>query len=314
MAKEALKGALLKSQEGVCALSGSGLKPVLALTDTDRIVPKADGGIYADMNTRLVDPVAHMRRHGTYRERPESLAELKAVFDDRVQVMRLALKINNQILAYERRTDDRHPETEAFLQEQLVPVRRRLGAIDGTLARLIVAHDDPVSQATLAVPGVGPITTVALTVYVDLGKAAHASSLWSYVGIDKPSHERYEKGVVGGGNKTLRTVLWNTVSSMMRQRDNPYRAVYDAVKTRLASSKKVVKSRNTEGKLVEVEWQNAKPSHRHGAALRSMMKHFLADYWRVGRSLRGLPVSPLYAESMLGHEHIVPTLDRGWPL
>ncbi len=314
MAKEALKQRLKTEQENACALTGEHLSPVLALVDTDRINPKANGGIYTDENTRIVDPVAHMVRHEIYRERPTDLAELKSTFDDRVQTMRLLLKIQNQLLAYQRRTDDRHPDTEAFLIEQTKPVTARLSQIDKALGRLVKDLDDPVNVAVMGVPGVGPITATALAVYVQLDKAANASSLWAYVGLDKPSHERYEKGTAGGGNKTLRTVLWNTVNSMMKQRENPYRMVYDQVKDRLAVSEKVVKSRNTAGKLVEVAWKDAKPCHRHGAALRSMMKHFLADYWRVGRTLRGLPVTPLYAEAMLGHEHIVPTIDRGWPI
>lgn len=314
MPKRALKRKTRATQGDACALSGAPLQEDPSLYDTHRPTPKASNGTYTPENTALVDPRAHMAEHGTLRDRETSLAEIKSVFDDRVQTTKLRLKINNQLLAYQRRTDDRHPQTEAFLIEMLEQVNARAASIDKYLALLVKSHDDPVSKAALGVPGMGPVTVAALTVYIDLEKANYPSSLWAYVGLDRPAQDRYEKGVTGGGNKTLRTVLWNTVNSMMKKVDNPYRRVYDAVKERLAASEKKVMSRNTQGKLVEVAWKDAKPSHRHGAALRSMMKHVLADYWRVGRQLRGLEVKPLYAEAKLGHETIVPTIERGWPI
>lgn len=333
MAKTALKRRIIVEQEGACALSDVTLPARLALVDTDRIQPKAVGGIYSDVNTRIVTPRAHMARHGTLRERPVLLDRLKSVFDDRVQVMRLMLKINNQLLAYERRTDDAHPETAAFLTAQTEGIETRLHQIDVELSALIkqMALVDPLVRAAMGVKGVGPVTVAALTVYTEVGgiytdddravkegkkqaggeKAPCASSLWSYVGYDKPSHERYEKGVAGGGNKTLRTVLYNTACSLMKG-TGPYRDVYDRTKSRLAASERLVKSRNTAGKLVEVMWKDAKPSHRHGAALRAVAKHLLADYWFVGRSVAGLSTRPLYVEEKLGHTGIIKPTERGW--
>jgi len=285
---------------------------VLALVDTDRIEPKVNGGTYTDLNTRIVEPRAHMERHGTLRERPTDLDELKSLFDDRVQVMRLQLKINNQLLAYERRTDSPHPETSAFLMEQLTPIRDRLAQIDKQIERALKAYPDPLVMAAMQVKGLGPITVAALTVYVDLTKAATPSALWKYVGLHCASHERYTKGEAGGGNKTLRTVLWNAANVMMKLGEGGYRDVYDQTKARLAVSEKLVQSRNTQGHMVEVAWKDAKPCHRHGAALRAVVKHLLADYWLVGRTLAGLSTTPLYAESLLGHTHIVNPRDRGW--
>ena len=65
--------------------------------------------------------------------------------------------------------------------------------------------------------------------------------------------------------------------------------------------------------IIEKPWCETKPGHRDGAALRDVMKHFLADYWYVGRTLSGLPTTPLYPEAMLGgtHRTIMPE-ERGW--
>jgi transposase len=312
--KAALKTRIAAAQNGLCALTDAPLDLPVSLVDTDRIEPKANGGTYDhDDNVRIVLPRAHMARHGILRERETTLDELKALFDDRVQIMRLQLKINNQLLAYERRTDTAHPDTAAFLTEQLVPIHARLMQIDKSIERALKAYPDPVSRAAMRVKGLGPITVAALAVYVDLEKAATPSALWKYVGLHCASHQRYTKGEAGGGNKTLRTVLWNSANVMMKLGDGGYREVYDRTKARLAGSEKVVQTRNTQGKMVEAMWKDTKPSHRHGAALRAIIKHLLADYWLVGRTLKGLPTTPLYAESLLGHTHIIAPQERGWP-
>jgi len=149
-------------------------------------------------------PPEHMQRHGTLRMRDEVLALLKSTFDDRAQMMKLQLKVNNQLLAYQRRTDDRSPGTEQFLSDQLTSIAGRLSEIDHALTQRIKSYgkQDAVAKALLAVRGVGPITASACIVYIDFAKANSASALWAYVGLDKPAHQRYEKGVAGGTKRS----------------------------------------------------------------------------------------------------------------
>jgi hypothetical protein len=312
MSKRTLKNSVVVAQSGICVLSENPLPLDLSLVDIDRITPKADGGIYTTDNTRVVLPTAHMERHGTLRIRESSLDDIKSLFDDRVQMMKLLLKENNQLLAYERRTDNPHRETLEFLKAHILPVQNRLDEIDKKISQAIKNYNDPFVKVCLAVPGLGPITVTALTVYVDLNKASTPSSLWKYCGLHTSSRERYQKGIAGGGNKTLRTVLWNTANSMMKSTKNPYRIVYDQVKSRLEISEKIATTNTTQGKPAEVAWKDTKPCHRHGAALRAIMKHILADYWMVGRTVKGLPTVPLYAEAVLGHTHIISPESRGW--
>ena len=314
MPKVALKKEISKIQNGSCALTGVELPDETKLFDTDRKTPKASGGIYLVDNTRVVDPVAHQKRHGTFRVLPEHLKVLKEIIDDREQVRKLAMKVGNQILAYKRRVDSLSASTLEFLTEQKAVYDKELGKRDKSLAAEVkkISKTDPLAAAALKVKGIGPVTVAYCLVYIDLEKARHASSLWSYSGLDKPSHERYEKGVAGGGNKSLRTVLYTMADAQMKVR-GAYREVYDRMKSRLEISEKVTKSRNTEGKLIECAWKDTKPCHRHGAALRAVMKHFLADYWMVGRTLAGLPADALYPEAILGGNHrtIMPE-ERGW--
>lgn len=312
MPKEALKRQVIEAKGSACAITNQPLPDIVALFDTHRPLPKKDNGTYTLDNTFVVDPIAHMIEHGNYRERTEELDKLKTLIDDRSQIMKLKNKVNNQLLAYKRGVDVPRDATVDFLETLLKTTKSELGKHDRNIEKHIKLMVSPLAKAALGVPSIGPITVSYCMSYIDLGKARHASSLWAYCGLDKPSHSRYEKGVAGGGNKTLRTILYTMADSQVKGR-GPYRAVYDNVKHRLEHSEKMVESRDTAGKMVKVAWKDTKPCHRHGAALRAIMKHFLADYWMVGRTLAGLPTSALYPEAILGgtHRTIMPE-ERGW--
>jgi len=312
MSKEALKIQISELKGHICHISQQPIPALPRLFDTHRSIPKAEGGIYTDGNTALADPVAHMKKHGNYRERTEESAQLKAMIDDRAQVMKLQTKMNNQLLAYQRGTDYPRQETVDFLKGQLDTINKELASHDRAVAKFIKRMEDPLARAALSVRSVGPITIAYCMAYIDLTKARHASSLWKYAGLHTSSHERYQKGVASGGNKNLRTVLFTMAESQVKGR-GPYREIYDNAKAKREQSDALVWTRNTQGKLVQVPWKETKPSHRHGDALRQIMKHFLADYWLVGRTLYGLPTSPLYPEAVLGggHRTIMPR-ERGW--
>lgn len=309
--KRALKENILKRQNGKSAIEQIPLPTDLELWDTDRIVPKAKGGIYTTENTRALDPQEHMRRHGNFRERAVELDELKNLIDAREQVRKLLNSTNNRITAMKRRTDQLDIGTVEWLEVQIDETTKQLKLIDKKITKHLKGMHDPIVKIALDVKGVGPITVAYMMTYIDIEKARHASSMWAYCGYDKASHERYTKGVAGGGNKTLRTVLYTMADSMIKTR-SPYRDVYDNTKNRLSVSKKITKSRNTQGKLIECAWMETKPSHRHGAAMRAMIKHFLADWWYVHRTINELTTRPLYVEEYLGHTGIIKPEERGW--
>lgn len=283
------------------------------LMDVHRIVPKAQGGERRAGNVTVMDPPEHMDLHGTLRE--ERWEALKAFIDIRVQVMRTTMKVNNQLLAYRRRTDYTNPETAKWLEAEAKQFKAELGKCSRAVEKSVkdLAETDTLSAAALGVPGIGPITVAYCAVYLDLTKARHASSMWKYAGLHCASGDRFTKGEASGGNKTLRTALYNMACAQIRLH-GPYEAVYRTTKARLEVSDNIVKTRNTQGHLVEAKWRDTKPSHRHGAALRAVMKHYLADYWYVGRELLGLPNGPCYAETdhCPGDHHTVYPRERGW--
>lgn len=313
--KVAIKRTTAIKQNGKCHLSGEKLPIEVELQDTHRKNPKRKGGTYTSTNTVVTQPVAHMIEHGTLRIRTGEMNILKQLIDEREHAMRLLYKVNNQLLAVKRRTDDASESTLSHLHDNLEANTKWKNQVSKTLEKHIknMAKNDPFITSCFSVNGVGPITIAYCLAYIDLEKADHASSLWSYAGLHKASYERYAKGETSGGNKRLRTVLYTLAESQMKSKNSAYRGVYDNVKSRLERSEKITKSRNTQGKLIECAWKDVKPCHRHGAALRAIMKHFLADYWMVGRTLSGLPTSALYPEAILGGNHrtIMPE-ERGW--
>lgn len=309
--KEALKTKIRNKQSQKCALTGKKLPEETKLIDTDRIDPKANGGIYTNKNTRIVDPIAHMIRHGNYREREEQLNELKILIDGREQLRKSFNSDNNRMLAMKRGTDSLDTETYEFLEEKSNVTKKQLSKMDRRIGKHLKNMEHPIIKSAIGIKGLGPITIAYMMVYIDIEKAQYASSVWKYCGYHAASHERYEKGVTGGGNKTLRTVLYTMADSMIKTR-SIYRDVYDNEKKKLEASKKITKSRNTQGKLIECAWMDTKPCHRHGAAMRKMIKHFLADWWFVHRTLEGLPTAPLYVEEKLGHTGIIKPVERGW--
>lgn len=311
MPKTALKTALIEKQNGACALTQAPLKPNLSLVDTDRKIQKMEGGIYTLENSRIVDPVEHMKRHGIYRERDKQMDQLKTTMDGREHVRKLLNSVTNRMLAMERGVDKLDPETHTWLNDQRKDIQKKMSKIDRNITKQIKAIDIPVAQSALAVKGIGAVTIAYMLIYVDIEKANYASSLWSYCGLHKASHERYTKGEAGGGNKTLRTVLYTMADSMIKSR-GAYREVYDRRKARLEVSEKITSSRNTQGKMIECAWKDTKPCHRHGAAIREIMKHFLADWWFVHRKTEGLDTPQAYAIEKLGHKTWIQPEERGW--
>ena len=314
MSKENLKRKIVEEYGNSCQISGVTLPKDTALFDTHRKNPKCNGGDYSDSNTIVAIPTAHMQEHETLRVRTAPFEKLKSLVDERNKIMQARIKINNQLLAYQRMTDHPSDEMVDFISAQVKVFEseeaRKLRKIEKHLKTM--EEDTPLIKAMLGLRGVGFVTVAYCLVYIDIAKARHASSLWKYVGLHTPSHLRYTKGEAGGGNKTLRTVLYTMADSQIKTRGN-YRSVYDNTKQRLERSEKPVETRNRQGKMEIKAWKDTMPCHRDGAAKRSIIKHFLADLWMVWRTLEGLETSALYPEAILGgtHRTIMPS-ERGW--
>jgi len=306
--KEALKTTLLRNEQGQEA------ELDLSLMDIHRMVQKNEGGVYELSNCQVLTPEEHQRLHNNYADRSEEFEELKSFMDARRQAMKAENGANNRMLAYKRNVDRLDENTLQFCAQQAEDAKKHRDGIDKKVSKAVnnfAENSEFVSQA-IDIPSVGPVTAAYCLVYIDLFKADTVSKLWSYAGLHKPNYERYQKGETSGGNKTLRTALYTFAESVMKNKNSPYRAVYDSEKSKKEVSEQLTWTRNTQGKLVQVPWKETKPCHRNGHALRQVMKFFLSDFHFVGRTLMGLPVRPVYAEDKLGHVNISHPNNRGW--
>lgn len=287
-----------------------------SLLDVHRTVPKTKGGKYVPGNVKVLPPVEHMKEHGIYRERPEQFERLKAIMDERNQMLKTKVAMSNRLLASKRGTDLLDPETIELIESTIKTYSKALKQFEKKVEKHLKKMNLPIIDKMLEIEGVGYIAVGQILRYVDITKADNASSLWKYVGYDKPKYKRYEKGVAGGGNKTLRSALYVMADVFIKLR-NSYRDVYDDAKLKYQNSNKLTMTKlagQKKGEMTEMAWKDVSDGHRHGAAIRKMMKHFLADLWYVWRTLEGLPTRSLYAEEQLGHTGIIRPEERGWSL
>ncbi len=285
-----------------------------SLFDTHRLIPKRKNGTYTDENTVIKMPIDHQIEHGTFKQRESEFEKLKSLFDDRQSLMKSRMKIDNALLAYKRGTDVPTIEMIKFYEEKIKEFVKFENKRKGEIEKQLEKINHPVANAMREVDQVGPVIAAGCIIYLDIKKARHPSSFWKYCGLDKPFFSRYEKGKSSGGNKKLRTVLYNMAKCQEMCLTAPYRPVYDNKKQKLAQSEKICEqTRGTDGKIKKnVKWKDVKPCHRRGAALREVMKHFLADLHYVWCCIEGIEPSKPYAEAQLGkHKTIMPE-ERGW--
>jgi hypothetical protein len=313
-----------------------------SLQDLHRDTQRRDGGEYTPDNTETIDPVEHMKRHGNYKERDAAMDQLKMLFDGYKQIQKLRMKVNNQILAMDRGTDKLDEIDQEYINSVLTNIEEKEEAKGKLIAQWVKTNKTmPIVSAMLSVKGIGPVTVAACLTYLDIRKADHPSSFWSYAGYRCASYERYKdlpkdkwipihdkntgepvldkKGKQrmshhNPGNQTLRNALYVSAGCFVKNADCEYRGVYDRRKAKTSQSEKLTQTRMP-GKTGTVEkmWKDVKPGHRHGDAIRVMMKCFLADLWYVWRTLEGLPVNDLYVKEHLGHESgIIDPEKMGW--
>ena len=308
-----IKVEMYKKQNGKCAIAETLLPEDFELFDKHRLIPKSEGGTYTKENTRVITPVEHMKHHDNLRLRDEEMKKLKARIDDRNQVLKLKNKVNNQLLAFKRNTDDSLPDTLEFLEGYKEDLEKKVTERTKVIKKQInrLRKENLFIDSLLKLKGIKEITVAYCLVYIDLEKARHASSLSAYVGLDKPASKRYTKGQSSGGNKNLRTALFAMAISQVMSK-GVYEPVYRNRRQRTDNSERIVESRFGKGDLRKVPWKDAKPIHRQHDAYRILIKHFLHDYWLVGRSLSGLPTTPPYVQSVLGHNGIISPEERGW--
>ncbi len=177
------------------------------------------------------------------------------------------------------------------------------------------------------VRGIGPALAAVLITYFDPHKAPHASSFWKYAGLDvgpdgagrsrRAEHlidrEYVNKdGVVATRlsttyNPWLKMKLLGALGPSFLRSSSPWRESFDDYKHRIntdpARKKVTVGEWKKLHKAGEVDLKEVwTPGRIKNAALRYMVKMFLADLWLHWRKLEKLPVSKPYAVDKQGRK------------
>lgn len=185
--------------------------------------------------------------------------------------------------------------------------------------------------------GIGPTMAGVLLSEIDIVKAETVSKMWRFCGLaTDPATgraERLTRGKKAPFSPWLKSKVLKVMGDCMIKAGSPYRSYYDNYKHRKENTilkacmgcegggqatvpdddakpdpttkkkaTKKVKCSNCEGTGGPAPWGNSK-AHRHNAAMRYMVKCFLADFYAAWRELEGLPVAEPYAVAVLGRVH-----------
>jgi len=173
----------------------------------------------------------------------------------------------------------------------------------------VVKQTDEWKQYFKNIKGIGPKLAAILIAEIDPYKAETVSKIWQYAGMnsgmvygkkkDKDGNivtatelvrgDRATAGYILPYNKYLKMAVGGKIATqLMRNGNEKYRAIYDGAKNFYKTNPK---------------WKDESDAHIHRAALRKMIKQFLADYYAFVRPLYGLETRVPYAEEKMGIKH-----------
>lgn len=218
-------------------------------------------------------------------------SELKTLVDLRQALQGYRIAMGNRSLAIESGRSTGNKDTFDKWQERFQMLEE---ICDDQIRDR--CDDIEIIEDMCRIKGVGKLLAAQIVSPIDISKANTVSALWRYAGygVDEDGNaERRKRGEVIHHNPALKTVMFKLATSFLRSK-SPYSQEYYRAK---------------EFYETEREWTKL---HCHRAALRKMMKMFLAHLWMHWRTLEGLDTRPLYVIEKLGHTTYENGADYGW--
>ena len=224
------------------------------------------------------------------------MTTLRALVDLRDRTLQKSrIQFGNRISAIERGSD----QADGATNELITRWQERFDALEAEADRDIAAlvKDRPIVKAMTQVRGVGFLLAAKVVAMIDIERAATVSALWRYCGyaVMDGERERPTKGEKLHYNSRLKTTCYLVGTSFLRS-NSPYRKIYDLAREYYAANRP--------------DWTEG---HRHNAAMRKMIKVWLAHLWVIWRTLEALPVRVLYVMEKLSHTHYRTPQEFGWP-
>jgi hypothetical protein len=218
--------------------------------------------------------------------------ELRIMVDLRDRVLQKnRVSMSNRVHAIESGADSGNSELAEQWLERFAALEAEA---DKDIAKMVKPM--PIVQEMVKVKGIGPMMAAKIVSMIDIRRAESVSALWRYAGYAVMDGEREKptKGEKLHYNKRLKSTMYLVAGSFLKS-NSPYRAVYDRAREYYAANRP--------------DWT---AGHQHNAAMRKMIKFYLAHLWEIWRQMEGLPVRNLYAIDNLGHTHYEPPAKYGW--
>jgi hypothetical protein len=208
------------------------------------------------------------------------------------QIQKARIQFGNRLAAIENGMD------ESPYRHYIESWYKRFEEIEKDLDQSIadLAEDFPIVERMTRVKGVGKTLAMKVAVMIDIRKADTISALWRYAGyaVIDGQREKPTKGEKLHYNARLKTACYLVGSSFLKS-NSPYRRIYDDAKEYYQANRP--------------DWTKA---HVHNAAMRKMIKIWLAHLWQVWREMEGLPVTQLWIADKSPHHRIMMPEEFGW--
>lgn len=284
MSRSDLYESLLEQQNNICPICGEPLPDDRWACRIDRHPVKGeDGGKYVLDNTRLICLECDYELEGNA---PNSVYPMITTAYRSFKLwQQLEGDFRRRIKAYlgQLQNTTRSPYAT---EETLLELERHADEFGDKMKyaekrmKHLVRDTDEWSGFMKDAPGMRETLAGFMLAQIDIRKAKHASSLWSYFGYDPSADYNPGKG-------QLKAVLYSALSiAVCTRKASPYRAIYDRYKADEVS---------------------------HGGAVRRVIKIWLAHLWDTWRRFEGLPVSEPWVTENTEHSHIYKATDYGWP-
>jgi hypothetical protein len=219
------------------------------------------------------------------------MSEIKFLIDRYYEIQTHRLALGNQVLAAKK--DNKTTDTLEYFFGKFEDIENELKKY---LAKSVAEH--PMwTHCMKDIKGIGPILAASLLSEIDIRKAEHVSSVWSYCGLavdlETGQGMKRKKGTKITWNPFLKKTCWLIGKSFVKTKGK-YRTIYDTSKD--FYKRKFPNEVKVEGtKIVRYT-----KGHLDSMAMRRATKLFLAELWETWRKQEGLSVSVPFMHRGLG--------------
>jgi len=150
----------------------------------------------------------------------------------------------------------------------------------------------------------GKLAAQLLALIDDISKFDTVSKLWRFSGyaVIDGKREYTKMGEKSAYNRKLKAICYLIGDQFIRQQTPLYVDIYYDEKARIRRDcPEAIPNPDKSSPWPKINTD----SHVHRKARRKMIKIFLSHLWVIWREVEGLPVSPPYAQQVLGHSNII---------